>query len=153
MLKYLTPLITFVYLSSAHASEGDYYLDVHLVSKHSQSYYYDNAGKPQQFNEQNLGIGLAYQFSPSWRVGGGFYDNSYHKTSAYLGVEGNVQLYKYMWAGVAVAAVTGYQGTPTQTPLIFLPMITVGNERVRAKIGIAPIGEIQFMTFTLETRL
>jgi hypothetical protein len=164
ILKYLTPLIALTWLSSGALSAQELWLDVHLLSNHSADYYYDGCDRrayddrnicqvKRPFNENNLGLGLGYELNRYVELGVGFYENSYYNTSVYAGGDVHIPLVAtprgHVKLGAAIAFVTGYENTPTQTPILFLPTLTVGNEHVRAKIGFAPVGEVTFYTLSV----
>jgi hypothetical protein len=133
---------------SAQAAEDMWTVDFNVASVHSQeNYYIDGAATP--FNEDNQGLGIRYGLTDHVDVMAGFYDNSFHKTSVYAGVEWHTSREYLVSVGVAVAAVTGYSGTPTETPLIFLPVVQLGQPEIGMRFGHMPVGEVKFTTFQL----
>uniref|UniRef100_E6PQ08 Uncharacterized protein n=1 Tax=mine drainage metagenome TaxID=410659 RepID=E6PQ08_9ZZZZ len=52
-------------------------LDISTVSYHTRQWARDS------LNQHNEGLGLEYQATPDWGLAGGFYKNSYSRTSVY----------------------------------------------------------------------
>ena len=133
-----------------HVDEPKVFLDINIASKHSQELYWlegDVDGTP--FNEDNAGLGIRYELTEVLDVSVGFYDNSFYNTSVYAGMELHTPRKHWVSVGVAMAAVSGYAGTPTATPLIFLPVVQLGPPQMGARFGHMPIGEVKFTTFQL----
>lgn len=105
---------------SANAFAGDFVL--HTVSHHSSRNYdlthvwradgqtYSWHTEPK-YNNNNFGFG--YRSDNGWTVG--VYDNSYHKTTAYVGKEWMYNQY----FGAEIALVTGYD-IVTQRPVALI---------------------------------
>lgn len=142
------------------------FLDFNIASKHSQDHYYveepvyyqahpmydhlpDTHMVKYQFNEDNAGLGIRYQVHENIDISLGFYDNSYHKTSVYVGAEAHTSRKRLISIGIALATVSGYSDTPTETPLLLLPVVQIGPPQIGARIGYIPFGEIKFTTFQM----
>ncbi|EQD66226.1 hypothetical protein B1B_06212 [mine drainage metagenome] len=52
-------------------------MDVNLASYHTERW------ARHALNQRNLGLGLTAQFDRDWSISGGWYRNSYHRTSTY----------------------------------------------------------------------
>lgn len=131
----------------AHSAQwwGEY----HVGSNHSERYYRDTDGTLKEFNERNTGGGISYAISEHAELGAGFFRNSFNKTSVYAGIDVHTSTHRAVRVGVSLAPVTGYQNTPAVTHWMILPNVVFGNNKVRTKVGIMPIGEVKFMTLTV----
>jgi hypothetical protein len=98
------------------------------------------------FNEDNFGIGVRYQAYENLDLSVGFYDNSFYKTSVYAGIEVHTKRDRWISVGAALALVSGYSGTPTESVMIFLPIVQIGPPQIGARIGYMPVGETKFGT-------
>jgi hypothetical protein len=70
------------------------------------SYHSD---RTTNYNERNFGLGLRASVSKSWDVEAGFYNNSFHKRTAYVSGSWLPLEYKSVKAGLFVLAATGYK--------------------------------------------
>jgi hypothetical protein len=132
-------------VSSSTAAPGDFWFDVNVASRHS-SRDYRWRGQVQRFNQNNLGLGATYEVNCWCDVKGGFFRNSYDKTSVYA--VGNAKwtlVTRPNWSlapGVALGLVSGYQNTPEQTGEVApwgMVSMTVGiGERWRVNLGYIP---------------
>lgn len=149
--------VFFVVVSSqAHSFDG--WMNVHLGSSHLQPDYVQD-GKLHDYNEKNLGMGLAIPVSPRLDVLSGFYENSYNKTSVYAGVNYHTANNYGFSVGVNSGVVTGYGGTPntkSNVALMIVPHVTYAVKNFRAEIGIVPSVGVDnrtpVMTFTIGSR-
>lgn len=98
-------------LGTAQAAEPSHLsrwaLDVNTTSVHTEAW------ARRDLNQNNPGLGLEYQFSPNWSAMGGFYRNSYSRTSAYaLGawtpLHFDLPFSLTASAGLAAGLVSGY---------------------------------------------
>ena len=98
----------------AHAAPSRWALDVNTTSHHTQAW------ARQQLNQSNPGLGLEYQFRPGWSAMGGFYRNSYRRTTGYVlaawtplhvALPAGLRLD----AGLAVGLVSGYRRSEVPT--------------------------------------
>ena len=64
--------------SAAQATRWSWSLDLNLASIHTERW------ARHSLNQNNLGLGATAHFSRDWSVSGGWYRNSYRRTSAYL---------------------------------------------------------------------
>ncbi|MHB1700908.1 MAG: hypothetical protein ACYCSN_12415 [Acidobacteriaceae bacterium] len=104
-------------------------LDISTVSYHTRQWARDS------LNQDNPGLGLEYQATPNWGLAGGFYKNSYSRTSAYA-------LMSYTplrlalpaaWrvnAGLTAGVVSGYTSAEAPArPLALAALIEVRNRQ------------------------
>jgi hypothetical protein len=61
------------------------------------------------YNEHNGGLGLEHVLGENWSALGGFYDNSFHRTTVYAGAAYTPLRVSVFKAGVAAFAATGYE--------------------------------------------
>jgi len=134
-------------LGVCRAEQGDVWLDFNGASWHTEkSYYWD--GQTRNYNQANWGLGLGTGLSDWSELKGGWFKNSYYKTSLYLtfDMKPNWLTYRnenwFVAGGIAVGAVTGYHDTPEQTGTVApwaLPNVTFGNpKRWRFIVGYLP---------------
>ena len=105
-------------------------LDVNTISVHAQAWERDH------LNQQNYGLGLTYRMDGTWGIAGGWYDNSFRRTSAYLLAEWTPwQLGPncgwHVRAGLSAGLDSGYRHAEVQTE----PLIAAGLVRVIAPQG------------------
>ena len=147
------------------AAPGDTWLDVNLASRHSEKSYFWK-GRIEEYNANNFGLGLTRELAGWCEVKGGWFENSYEKTSLYALVAVRhdlLQSRRWVLApGVAGGLVTGYQNTPEQTGEVApwgLAVLTLGwNDRIRAHVGYLPsklfnVGTVDFLTLQLSWKL
>lgn len=113
----------------AHAAPA-WTLDVNTISVHAQAWERDH------LNQQNYGLGLTYHLDRTWGIAGGWYDNSFRRTSAYLLAEWTPwQLGPncgwHVRAGLSAGLDSGYRHAEVQTE----PLIAAGLVRVIAPQG------------------
>lgn len=75
-MKRLLLAVAALFASISHA--GDLYLQIHTVSHH-----FSPRAEGKEWNEQNEGMALRYQFNADWGVQAGFYDNSVNRKTRY----------------------------------------------------------------------
>ena len=104
----------------SRADRGDLWLDFNGASWHTaKSYSWE--GQTRNYNQTNFGLGLGRGLNDWSELKGGWFENSYYKTSVYLTLDVKPTWIRYQnenWfvaPGVAFGAVTGYQDTPEQT--------------------------------------
>lgn len=128
-----------------HALDLDEWtLDVNTASKHRTKTY----GLNKTYNEDNDGLGITYGYTPSIDIKLGYFDNSYHKRSVYLGASFNKDFYfhnKFVISpGIGLMFTTGYDDTPINAPVIAPiphPSISFGFKTLRSTIGYIPSGD------------
>jgi len=118
-------------LCAGTAGAADLSLDLNLASMHTEAW------ARRELNQDNPGLGLEYQFSPDLSAAGGFYRNSYRRTSAYaLGVWTPLHLAipggLTASAGLAAGLVSGY--TSTECPA--RPLAAGAVLRIRDRDGL-----------------
>ena len=151
---------------------GDLWLEVNGLSYHTESDYHDGyekrygslyelqgpgccrsddgktlyvlEEKRESYNAYNYGLGAMYELDDHIAVKGGFYNNSYSKTSVYGGVnvrwEIPVGKLKVV-PNTTVGFVTGYDDTPVEASkyqLTALPAVGIGTDNVRLNVGYIP---------------
>lgn len=108
------------------ARAGDLFLDINGYSQHSRDTY-RYRGRIHDFNSRNAGLGLTVGLGNYFEVSGGFYKNSYDRTSGYLGAKlkhdfvlGHFRL----TPGLSVGLASGYQHTPIHSAYLQPALIT-----------------------------
>lgn len=112
------------------ARAGDLFLDINGYSKHSLDGY-KYRGVYHQFNSRNTGLGLTTGLGKYFEASAGFFDNSYGRTSGYVGAK-----LKHDFAhghfrvspGINVGVASGYQHTPVHSAA--LQPVLIANVRV-----------------------
>ena len=99
--------------TAAHAAPA-WALDVNTTSYHTQAW------AREQLSQVNPGLGLEYRVSPDWSAMGGFYRNSYSRTTAYAlaawtPLRFNLPAGLRIDAGLAVGLVSGYRRSEVPT--------------------------------------
>ena len=157
---------------AGRAEAGDLWLEVNGLSYHTESDYHDGyekrygslyelqgpgccrsddgktlykyVEKRESYNAYNYGLGAMYELDDHIAVKGGFYDNSYSKTSVYAGVnvrwEIPVGKLKVI-PNTTVGFVTGYDDTEVDASkyqLTALPAVGIGTDNVRVNVGYIP---------------
>ena len=143
MKKVLWIVILSVMMTVVNAEDQNFYLDINIGSKHSNS---DN-GTEGKYNEDNFGLGLSLDLSDSYEFNGGFFKNSYSKTSAYIGLTYKIAEYQpwngfYVEPVVAMLIVTGYANTELDQAILpgLIPSIRFGTETYKADLGMSTDG-------------
>ena len=149
MKAHLTSIALGLLMTSSVPAEP--WIELHAGSKHGESTYYDLRGHKQEYNETNLGLGIMFPVNQHLEVGAGFFKNSYNINTLYTGFDIHTTDRAPVRYGLSVALVDGYQDTPTPTRVMVLPNLTMGNEHIRLKIGIIPIG-VPLVTLTVGFR-
>jgi len=72
-LALLVPVLAFY---STPSEAGEQYVVATMAS-----YHFDRS---KEHNEQNFGLGYEYKFNEDWRVGAGFYKNSFYRHTNYV---------------------------------------------------------------------
>lgn len=125
-------------------------LVMHMGSRHIGG----DAGA-YDFNERNLGLGLAIDLSGGFAVRGGVYDNSYDRSSVYLSGDWHTSG-SNVRAGIQAGLVSGYDGTQQGAGVVtpyLMPYLAVGSRTVKAEVGcIPPIGGIGVITLSVSVR-
>lgn len=143
LLALATPLLAGYEI--AKADEGDLWLDVNLASYHTAAHEYCDSNKCDSYNQFNYGLGLTYDIDGTMGVTGGFYQNSYNKTSIYGGM---VFKHDFTYGKVAVSPtllagfVTGYADTEVKAnflKMMALPAVSVSYDHVRVLVGYLPM--------------
>ena len=156
-------LIIAVLLTSTNATAFDVsdnpkvFIDLHVTSFHSQDNWYlieqyqDGTETITEipFNENNIGIGVRWQIEEFLDTSIGFFKNSFHNTSFYVGGEIHTPRDYFVSVGFTVALVTGYTGQiPTETPIIAMPIVQIGVPKFGVRIGYKPFGIVKFGTLS-----
>lgn len=149
----------------AQADKGDTWLDLNLTSFHTEQHYWWE-GEMRRYNNRNLGLGFTHEFADWLEVKGGFFENSYDKTSVYAVVGLDYDLVKSKrWVlapGVAGGFVTGYDDTPEQADTVApwgMLSMTIGYaNRWRLNLGYLPsrlfdVGTVDLVTVQVGIRL
>ena len=81
---------------------------LHIVA-HGISHHVAQRQGDLEWNERNAGLGLRYAASDTWALQAGAYQNSIHRTSAYLFLDYTPVHLGSVHAGAFVGAVNGYK--------------------------------------------
>lgn len=174
---------------AGRAEAGNLWLEVNGLSYHTESDYHDGyerrygelkdlVGQPgccyanedytklyvleekrESYNGLNYGLGAMYELDEYIGVKGGFYNNSYKKTSLYAGLNvryeipaGPVKVVPNVTGGF----VTGYDDTPEDAykyqPIV-LPSVAVGTDKVRLNVSYLPGQNADVYTAQLQFRI
>ncbi len=143
-----TLCMTLIGVTMAAAAHASPWIDVHLASKHGKDTYYEPTPTPyewesqyteRKYNSRNYGLGISNRLSENIEWTAGFYKNSYYKTSLYSGVDIHTTDTAPVGYGLSMGIVSGYEDTD-QPPVMILPNIRIGNQHVRLKMGVLPVG-------------
>lgn len=137
---------------SANAEEvarRRWWLDLNLSSYHSREGYFFR-GDYHTYNSRNFGIGVTYDYRSWCSIKGGWFENSYDKTSVYALINPYYDFLKSAdWRiaiGVGVGAVTGYHDTvdalPPISPMGILTLTVADERRWHVSIGFIPFREL-----------
>ena len=155
-IKPLLVAATILTSTPVYAFNG--WMNIHIGSLHSESEY-EQDGEFRSYNNNNYGIGVALPLSEDIEFVTGFFDNSYNKTSVYLGNNLHTSNQYGFSAGIITALVTGYDETPNTRQKIILtlvPHVTYSLKNVRAELGIMPSlgsdNRAPALTLTIGTR-
>ena len=129
------------------ALEG--WVDIPLVSIHTEDTVTFDTGETVELNELNLGIGITvapgkYSYGDdkyvpmeymSYRVG--VYNNSYNRTSVYAGINPHTSRYGNIMYGVMLGVVSGYDITPNDSSLIMavVPHVSFQGKHMRTEVS------------------
>lgn len=135
--------------------KGGYALDINLASHHSKDTYNNGTA----YNEDNFGLGASYAWEDWLDLKAGFFDNSYNKTSTYVGAFVHKD-FRYgelvLSPGVAGFLMTGYDNTPENAPEVApIPVfgLGVGYSRVKANLGYNPFGKVDVWMLQMSLEL
>ena len=163
-----------VCVSVSAEEKREWSLDVNGLSSHSESRYFEN-GVSKAYNETNPGLGVSIELH-EWREAVrryestqwvddfgvdldfkvGFFDNSYKKTSIYVGPFFHKDLGEGSWAfapGLALLLISGYDDTPEDAPAVApLPIfaLEVGHRAMKLNFGYMPWGRVDLVTMQLQ---
>ncbi len=120
------------------------WLDMTITSWHERDYYVLD-GQRYKFNDQNFGLGLAWEFQKNMELKGGFANNSYDDLSLYVGLNFKMDLLDhpdwFIQPGIFAGLATGYDEPPEDlgviTPMGMLTL-TGGYKKIRATAGYVP---------------
>lgn len=142
-------VFTMAFSFAAHASSpGTFWVEINGTSLHGSKTYVSNDGQVERYNGANYGLGVRYAVMENVQVFGGFYRNSYDKTSVYLGT--NLKLDYFPVAGwrvspgVKLGVASGYKGTPEDEVLMgavvpmVLPNVEVGHDGKFVNLAVLP---------------
>ncbi len=149
-------------------------IDLNGLSRHSESRYVEN-GVSRDYNETNRGLGATVEWlewgdlvkRSKWTqwidkagidadIKFGFFENSYNKTSFYVGPFFHKDLGSDDWKfapGIGLLLTSGYDDTPEDAPPVFpLPVLGVelGHRAIKLNFGYVPWGEVDFVTVQLQ---
>jgi len=127
-------------IASTRVYAFDGWMNLHLASNHRVPDYVQD-GKLHNYNEKNLGMGLAIPVTPRLDAVSGFYQNSYNNTSFYAGANYHTADNYGFSVGVNAGVVTGYDGTPNtnhELALMIVPHVTYALKNLRADVGYVP---------------
>ena len=156
-MKHLMLLAALVSIP-AHASDIDFWLDIHVRSIHpSIDVVYPKVDgvvidEPMEPNESNFGIGLSFPIGEHTELRTGFFQNTWDITSFYGAAHWHTG--GPVAVGLTLGLVTGYDETPqTEMPLMpmAVPTVMFTASRARAEVGYIPplAGLYEAITFTL----
>lgn len=74
------------------------------------------------YNERNLGLGAEYHLDKRWHLAGGFYKNSYYRTTVYGALGYELFSWRALHVGGAVVGLTGY--TEGQVDWVLAPIVS-----------------------------
>jgi hypothetical protein len=124
--------------SSGFSIAGDITLDLNVASVHvdSQSYYTGNGREKRAYNGVNRGLGLTLGIHSNVSTTAGFYKNSIHNNSLYLGAKFHTDNPTFN-ASTTFSVVTGYLA-PVQ--MVMLPAVSATFGGVTGSVGLIPSG-------------
>jgi hypothetical protein len=131
--KLVTVISTALLFFSTQIFSFEGWLNTHLASIHYQSGY--------DYNEKNFGLGLSYTVSPEFDLITGFYENSYNKTSSYVGFTRHTANNSGFSVGISAVLVTGYEDTrytSAKVIAMFIPQLTYSLKKIRVELGVIP---------------
>ena len=142
MFRYIALFFFVIFAVPSYSLEPyEWTLDVNTSSRHQRQTY----GNDKYYNENNNGFGLTYAYTESIDLKIGYFENSYHNTSAYGGLTLNEDFYIHdefvISPGIGLMFSTGYQNTPLNAPLvvpIIHPSISIGFKTMRSTVGYIP---------------
>ncbi len=138
-IKTIVVTLLFVFSTQAHSLDG--WLDIHLASSHANRTYVDQSGNDVKYNQSNLGLGLSLPVNANIDARAGFFENSFNKTTVYLGADFHTNSNKYFSAGINTGLASGYKNTPantsTLTPML-VPYVNFIVNNFRAQLGLIP---------------
>lgn len=120
-------------LSLCSPVQAEIWLDVPLKSHHSDAGYY-KGGELKEFNENNIGLGVAYGLNNNVELIAGGYRNSYYKSSFYAGSDFHTSSKRTVRVGISAGVISGYP----EGCLALLPNVVFSTKPVRVKIGWYP---------------
>lgn len=131
-------LLSLSFFSTAYAEFDFDRIDVHVTSSHlKHSQYLDEEGEKQDFNEKNIGVGVAAYYNDYLEGHGGLFMNSYDTMSAYWGVTLKKDFYiknLIITPGVDMNILLGYDNTPLKTDTAIVeahPSIRLGHTKTK----------------------
>lgn len=117
-------------------AKADTWLSATITSYHSD----DTTSKTStgKHNSQNFGLGFEHDvdFVPHSRFVGGFYDNSFYKTSTYVGLSYMPWTVGPAKIGAMFGVVTGYDNNNVMPTI--LPTVSFEGKTFGANIGLMP---------------
>ena len=117
------------------------WINIHVASKHERESYQDGKGNEIHYNENNFGIGFSYSLVSYIDAKGGFFKNSYNKTSWYAGLDMHTSYNNLFAVGIDVGAATGYDETPvsdTKIVPIAMPHLSLIFKNFKFQLGYIP---------------
>lgn len=146
-------ILLFCFSSNVFA---DTHLIITLTSKHSDKTYISTNNIETEYNDDNFGLGIAYDINNNIQARVGFYDNSYYNISVYAGGSLHTNINKPFAIGIQAGLVHGYKGSYKNdniTKLMFmaLPFIQLRYENVALEVGYIPkqVSEVSLATLSV----
>ncbi len=142
------------------AEEGSILADIHTTAWHSRDGYGKNEEK--KYNQNNLGVGLRYNFSNNFQLGGGYFKNSFDRDSFYAAIGAHYDFRSrtglFLTPSLELGGATGYDDTPIDMDLapLVVPSVTFGYRRTGFKVSFIPettATESNILAFSLQIKL
>lgn len=117
------------------------WINIHVASKHERESYQDGKGNEIQYNENNFGVGFSYSLASYFDAKGGFFKNSFNKTSLYAGIDTHTSYNNVFAVGFDIGLATGYDDTPvsdTKIVPIAMPHLSLIFNRFKFQLGYIP---------------
>ena len=99
---------------------------------------YEYNGQYHEWNDENYGLGIGYELSDHIEARAGFFDNSFHKTSTYAGINWHTSRERLLSVGLMAGLVGGYQDTPSSNGGFVLPNVALNWEQITGEFGYQP---------------
>ena len=112
------------------------------IDIHGKSHHFDRCYRfcTKNYNETNLGLGLAYKVNEHIDLMGGFYQNSFNNRSTYAALNFG-QTIGYFTPGIMLGGITGYTfdgRDQRDIGLAVLPNVSLDVDRFQLNMGFIP---------------